>query len=684
MVIDLTIEDLGVKDAGKGFARISSIKMSQLGVAPLDIVEICGQRRSAIRIMPINSGKNEHLDSIKIDGITRQNIQSTINDKVTLKKIKSLNTNKIVLSPTNTKSLLFLNDTKILLPKLDGYVVTSGDKLVVRLPGAKSEEFKVLSTSPSPPSVVNSKTIIEIKRLEQSESHKKITTYDDVGGLKEQLKNVKDLIGLPLKHPEIFSRLGIEPPKGILLVGPPGTGKTLLARAVAQECGVNFKLVNGPEIVRKFYGESEALLRDIFQNASDNQPSIIFIDEIDALAPKRDRVQGEVEKRIVGQLLALMDGLQDRGRVVVLAATNMPNLIDSALRRPGRFDKEIALDPPNALGRKEILEIHTRGMPLDKDVDLESVANITSGFVGADIEMLCKDAALFSIREVTKKDVIDYEILDSITVSYGDFMEALKNIKPSAIREIFVETPKVTWQEIGGLTKVKKTLENVVVNPIKDTKKSVKMPKGIMLYGPPGTGKTMLAKALANIGGLSFISVKGPELISKYLGESEQLVRDFFYKARQVSPSILFFDEIDSICSISFEKDSTIATSHRVLSQFLLEIDGFKDLSNVIVLAATNKIHSIDKSLLRSGRFDLLLETTNPDTQELKEILEIKKESKNIKFNFDSSLDDLIKDFNGADIDTMLNLAVQFSEDVTLDYNHVERAIDEIRKRKEI
>jgi transitional endoplasmic reticulum ATPase len=683
-MIDLKIQNLSVKDAGKGFARISSAKMSELDIEPLDIVEICGQRKSAIKIMPMHSDANDDLDTIKIDGITRQNIQSTINDKVTLKKIKLRTTSKIVLAPLNLKSLLFLNDTKILLTKIDGHVVTSGDKLVVRLPGARSEEFKVLLTSPSSSSVISSKTKIEIKRVNSTKSNKKITTYDDVGGLKGQLKNVKDLVELPLKHPEIFSRLGIEPPRGILLVGPPGTGKTLLARAIAQECGVNFKLVNGPEIIRKFYGESEALLRDIFQNASENQPSIIFIDEIDALAPKRDKVHGEVEKRIVGQLLALMDGLRDRGKVIVLAATNMPNLIDSALRRPGRFDKEIVLDPPNSFGRREILEIHTRGMPLNDNVDLDSIANITSGFVGADIEMLCKDAALVSIQEITKKDQIDYEILDSITVSNEDFMEALKNIQPSAIREIFVEIPKVTWNEIGGLVEVKKTLEKVVIDSIKNNKNDVRMPKGIMLYGPPGTGKTMLAKALANISGMNFISVKGSEIISKYLGESEQLIRDFFQKAKQVSPSILFFDEIDSICSSNFEKDSTFTTNRRILSQFLLEIDGFTDLGNVIVLAATNKINSIDKSLLRSGRFDLLLETKNPEIHELKEILEIKKDLKHIEFNFDASLDDLIKDFNGADIDTMLNLAAQFSEGETLDYSYIERSINEIKKRKTI
>ena len=392
MSIDLIIEDIGIKDAGKGFARISEKKMLQLGLEPYDVVEICGQRKSAIRIMPMNKEDSDKDDSIKIDGLTRQNIQSSIKEKVIIKKAELLVTNKIVLSPTNPKSLLFMNDTKILLTQLNSIVVTAGDKLQLKLPGNKTEEFKVVSTNPSSPSVVDKKTKIDIKRLNVLSQEKKITTYSDIGGLQEQMKKVKDLVELPLKHPEIFSRLGVEPPKGLLLVGPPGTGKTLLARAIAQECGVNFVLVNGPEIVRKFYGESEALLREIFQNASDKQPSILFIDEIDAVAPKRDRVHGEVEKRIVGQLLALMDGLKDRGKVIVLAATNMPNSIDPALRRPGRFDKEIVLDAPSFSARKEILEIHTRGMPLNSDVNLDEISNATSGFVGADLEMLCKDS----------------------------------------------------------------------------------------------------------------------------------------------------------------------------------------------------------------------------------------------------------------------------------------------------
>ena len=683
MTINLIIEDIGVKDAGKGFARITSRKMTELGLQPLDVIEICGQRKSAIRVMPMSAEDDEKHSCIKIDGITRQNIKSTIKDKIVLKKVELLSTNKIVLSPANSKSLLFMSDTKILLSKMNGLVVSVGDKLFVKLPGNKSEEFNVLSTNPSSSSVIDSKTKIEIKRVKASSEPKKLTTYSDIGGLSEQLKKIKDLIELPLKHPEIFSRLGIEPPRGLLLVGPPGTGKTLLARAIAQECGVNFTLVNGPEIVRKFYGESEALLREIFQSASDKQRSILFIDEIDAVAPKRDRVHGEVEKRIVGQLLALMDGLKDRGKVIVLAATNMPNSLDPALRRPGRFDKEIRLDPPNLLARKEILEIHSRGMPLDKNVDFDTIASSTSGFVGADLEMVCKDAALISVQKLTEEDSINYELLDSILISNENFIEAAQNIEPSAIREIFVETPKVEWSDIGGLSGVKEILEKVVIEPIKKNKFRERMPKGIMLYGPPGSGKTMLAKALANISGMNFISIKGPELISKYLGESEELLKDFFNKARQVSPSILFFDEIDSICSSS-SQDSSFSSNHRIMSQLLLEMDGFKDLSNVVVLAATNKIENVESALLRSGRFDLLLETTNPGKDDLRKIFNIKLKSKKIKLLAEFDYNELIDNFNGADIDTMFNLAVQFTNKLELDYSNLEKAANEIRKRKRI
>ena len=487
----------------KAYARIPTALMQELGLEALDVVEIFGKRKSAIRLMPSPDTKNNY---IKVDGITRQNINMSLNDFVTIKKINAEKTKKIVLSPTNSQSLLFNDDSKILLNKIDGQVVTSGDSIAATMPGGKVESFKVMALAPSGSSIINSKTKVEIKRVD-SQNKENITSYDDIGGLGEQLKKIKDLVELPLKHPEIFYRLGIDAPRGILLVGPPGTGKTLLARAIANECGVNFKLVNGPEIVRKFYGESEALLREIFQSAADNQPSILFIDEIDAIAPKRDRVHGEVEKRIVGQLLALMDGLKDRGKIIVLAATNLPNSIDSALRRPGRFDKEIFLDPPNFEGRKEILSIHTRGMPLEDDIDFDLLSSLSSGFVGADIEMVCKDAALNSVQKLLGATDISYDEVDQIKINQDNFLSALSTIQPSAIREIFVETPKVKWEEIGGLKETKEILEKVIIDPLKVSSDST-LPKGIMLYGPPGSGKTMIAKALANNSGMNFISIK--------------------------------------------------------------------------------------------------------------------------------------------------------------------------------
>ena len=678
MATKLKVEDLGPKDSGKGYARIPTALMQELGIEPLDVVEIYGKRKSAIRLMPSPDTKNNY---IRIDGITRQNINMSLNEFVTIKKIDTLKAKKIVLSPTNSQSLLFNDDSKILISKIDGYVVTSGDTISAKMPGGKTELFKVMATAPSGSSIINQNTKIEIKRTD-NKTDDGITSYDDIGGLRKQLKKIKDLVELPLTHPEIFYRLGIDAPRGILLVGPPGTGKTLLARAIAHECGVNFKLVNGPEIVRKFYGESEALLREIFQSAADNQPSILFIDEIDAIAPKRDRVHGEVEKRIVGQLLALMDGLKDRGKIIVLAATNLPNSIDSALRRPGRFDKEIFLDPPDFEGRKEIFNIHSRGMPLDEDIDFDIISSLSSGFVGADIEMVCKDAALNSVQTLLGSSDINYSEVDNIKICQDDFLSALSNVQPSAIREIFVETPKVKWDEIGGLKETKIILEKVIIDPIKESEDSI-LPKGVMLYGPPGSGKTMIAKALANNSGMNFISIKGPELLSKYLGESEQLIKNFFNKARQVSPSILFFDEIDSICSTGSDVSSDSVTA-RILSQILLELDGFSELSNVIVLAATNKIEQIDKSLLRSGRFDLLLETSLPNKDEICEILEIKIKDKQIIFDQCKSLLPRLKNFNGADVDTMLNLAVQFSDGKKLLPEGVEKAVNEISKRKKI
>jgi transitional endoplasmic reticulum ATPase len=496
-------------------------------------------------------------------------------------------------------------------------------------------------------------------------------TYEDIGGLQEEIRKIREMVELPLKYPELFERLGVEAPKGVLLYGPPGTGKTLLAKAVANETNAAFFSISGPEIMSKFYGESEERLREIFRQAEENAPSIIFIDEIDAIAPKREEVTGEVEKRVVSQLLALMDGLKPRGRVVVIGATNRPNAIDPALRRPGRFDREIEIGVPNKQGRLEILQIHTRGMPLAEDVDLERIASVTHGFVGADLEALCKEAAMRALRRILpqidfEKESIPAEILNKIVVTMNDFMEALKDVEPSAMREVLVEVPTVKWEDIGGLADVKLELQEAVEWPLKYPEVfehlDAKPPKGILLYGPPGTGKTLLAKAVANESEANFISIKGPELLSKWVGESERAVREVFRKARQAAPSIIFFDEIDSIAPVRGGGYGDSHVTERVISQLLTEMDGLEELRGVVVIAATNRPDIIDPALLRPGRFDKLLYVPPPDLEARKEILKIHLRKKPLAE--DVNIDEIAKrteGYTGADLAAVCNTAVMLA-----------------------
>ncbi|HLB69761.1 MAG TPA: CDC48 family AAA ATPase [Candidatus Methanoperedens sp.] len=655
-------------DAGRGIARIDPEIAYELGLQTGDVIGIEGTKRTAALIWP-GYPEDSNTGIIRIDGTVRRNAGVSIDDRIHIRKIQTAPAEKILFAPT--QPLKIQGGETYLAHNLEGRVVTRGDVVELNIMGRRVD-LVVISIKP----VIDSVIISDSTSIEISEKPAKElptiprVSYEDIGGLGEEVRKVREMIELPLRHPEIFERLGVEAPKGVLLHGPPGTGKTLLAKALASETNANFLTLSGPEIMSKFYGESEERLREIFKQGEENAPSIILIDEIDSIAPKREEVTGEVERRVVAQLLAVMDGLKARGKVVVIGATNRPNAIDPALRRPGRFDREIEIGVPDRKSRLEILQIHTRGMPLAKDVRLEDLADHSHGFVGADLAALAREAAMSSIRRVLPEIDLDVqcipaEILNKLNVTEEDFNSALREMTPSALREVFIESPNVHWNEIGGLENAKQELKEAVEWPMKYPMLfkhlNAKPPKGILLYGPPGTGKTMLAKAVATESEANFISVKGPEFLSKWVGESEKAVRETFRKAKQSAPCIIFFDEIDSITPVrGTGSDSHV--SERMVSQMLSEIDGLEELHNITVIAATNRPDILDPALLRPGRFDRLVYVTLPDDKSRIEIFKIHLTDKPLAGDVDLNI--LAEDteaYTGADIASVCNEAMMLA-----------------------
>jgi transitional endoplasmic reticulum ATPase len=664
------VADLKRNDVGRGFARLDSEIAKVLDLHPGDGIQMKNPVNGKVTAALLMPGYVEDAGSgvLRIDGSVRRNIQASIDERVVISKIDLAPAESVQFAPLDRP--IMIRDESVFAQLLENRVVMQGDVLSFDVMGG-AIHFVVKNFAPKVKAVqIRRTTKVSVDRnpVASSELSRIVpkTTYDDLGGLGDVIQKVREMIELPMRHPELFNRLGIQPPKGLLLYGPPGTGKTLLARAVANETNAHFITLSGPEIMSKFYGESEENLRRVFKEAEENAPSIVFIDEIDSIAPKRGEVTGEVERRVVAQLLALMDGLDARGNVVVIGATNRPNSIDEALRRPGRFDREIEIGVPNKEGRLEILQIHTRGMPLEKGVDLQSLANRTHGFVGADLQALCKESAMRALRRVLPEinldePVVPPEILDKIVITQDDFIHALAGIEPSALREVFVSTPNETWDDVGGLDDAKQALQEAVEWPLRFPNiykyMQAKAPKGILLYGVPGTGKTLLAKALAHESQANFISVKGPEFLSKWVGESEKAVRETFRKARQAAPCIIFMDEIDAIVPTRGKGESSQVTE-RMVSQLLTEMDGLEGLKDVILVAATNRPDIIDPALLRAGRFGKHIEVGLPDKVARKAIFKIHLKNKPIAEDVDlDSLAASMEGKSGADIESLCNEA---------------------------
>ena len=718
--VELRVAEALQQDVGKGIIRMDNELIMEMDVKPGDIVEIIGKRTTGAIVghaYPADIG----LEIVRMDGLTRSNAGTSIGETVTIRHAKIRIARKVVLAPA-TKGLRIMASGDIIKRNIMGRAVARGDILSLISPRRTRETFRefpggekvfreffesttpfslgeikfsVVSTNPAGIVRINDVTEIEVRPEAVEIVEKKVpdVTYDDVGGLKHEIEKVREMIELPLRHPEIFDRLGIDPPRGVLLHGAPGTGKTLLAKAVANESGSNFVAINGPEVMSKYVGEAEKKIRDLFKEAEENSPTIIFVDEIDAIAPKREEVTGEVERRVVAQILALMDGLKERGKVIVIGATNRPDALDQALRRPGRFDREIELRVPDRDGRNEILQIHTRGMPLEDDVDIDELADITHGFVGADLAALSRESAMNALRRILpeldlEEQTIPQEVLEKLFVANNDFMEALKSISPSALREVFIEVPDIRWKDIGGLEELKETLREAVEWPLtnsEDFKRiGIQPSKGILLFGPPGTGKTMLSKAVATESKANFISVKGSEILSKWFGESERKIAEIFKKAKQASPCIIFFDEIDAIAPMRGSSAGEPRVVERMVNTLLSEMDGLEELRGVVVIGATNRPDLIDAALLRPGRFDEVVLVPPPDEKARLDILKV--HTKNMALDSDVNLVNLSKKtegYSGADIGALCRKAgvIALHENIKIEKvskRHFEAALNKI------
>ncbi len=700
MAVELEVAKAYPNDSGRGIARLDPDTLLQLKLSPGDIIEIEGEKKTAAKVWRADR-KDWNEEIVRMDGFTRQNADVGIGERVTVRKAEAKDAKKVVLAPPKDANVDFGSEASDMVkrqilkrPVVEDDVVPVTNNSRNPFTSSPGQAIPLVATTTEPSEdivMVTEETEVELReRAVDVKSRAEAVTYEEIGGLDDEVQRVREMIELPLKHPQVFRRLGIEPPKGVLLYGPPGTGKTLTAKAVANETGAEFFSIAGPEIMSKYYGESEGQLREIFEDAEENAPSIVFIDEIDSIAPKRDEVTGEVERRVVAQLLSLMDGLEERGQVIVIAATNRVDAVDSALRRPGRFDREIEIGVPDRQGRKEIIQIHTRGMPLD-DVDIDELADETHGFVGADIESLAKEGAMKALRRYLpeidlEEDEVPPELIEEMVVKDEDFDKALKDVEPSALREVLVEMPKVNWKDVGGLKQERQEVVEAIEWPIDRPEKFEEMgidaPKGVLLYGPPGTGKTLMAKAVANETGANFISVRGPELLSKWVGESEEAVRETFRKARQVSPCVIFFDELDSLAS-SRSTDVGSRVNERVVNQLLTELDGLKDLGDVMVIGATNRPDIIDPALLRSGRFDRLVLLESPNEEGRREILKI--HTRNSPLAEDVSIEELAErteGYVGSDLETVAReagLSALREKEEEIGMRHFREALENVR-----